>query len=179
MRTVFRIIFFLFFVWAGWASLSTGGLYELQQFNPDYVHPNKNVAYLISKISWDESSQYWDNYHVKHCSAHMPDWAKAKRCVEARIACDRLSPVVDNSVSFRIQRDIFSVAFSSCWKDTRPNIGPMALLRQSRALWRLGILSGLVWLTGGFDAEGQEQEEWIADNRDWGESLEVWMHEGI
>lgn len=73
---------------------STGSLHELRQFNLDYVHPDRNVAYLISKINLRESNGFWDDYHVKQCSAHMPHWVIEKRCVEVRIAFDFLSTVV-------------------------------------------------------------------------------------
>jgi len=179
VRGFFGFIFVLFLIWAGWASFSTGGLYELKQFNPDYAHPNRNTAYLISKINFHESNGYWDNYHVEQCSFQMPDWAKAKKCVEARIACDRKSPKVDNSFgSKKIKRDIFSDAFKSCWGNTRPSLGPMAWLRGSRASWRLGIVGGVAWLAGGFDADSREFDEWVAKNKGWTESIEAWLQEG-
>ena len=179
MRGFFGFIFLLFLIWAGWASFSTGGLYELKQFNPAYAHPNKSAAYLISKINNHESNGFWNTHHVKQCSFNLPDWAKAERCVKDRIACDRLSPIVDESFGpNKIQRDIFSDTFNSCWEDKRPSLGLVGWLRASRALWRLGILSGAGWLTGGFDAKGQEYEEWLAKNKGWLKSLDAWVQEG-
>ncbi|NQV20114.1 MAG: hypothetical protein HQ511_01720 [Rhodospirillales bacterium] len=179
MRAFLGFIFLLFLVWVSWASFSTGGLYELKQFNPDYAHPNKSAAYLISKINDHESNGFWDDYHVKNCSFHMPNWARAEKCVRGRLFCDQLSPVVDKTYGpNKIRRDIFSDEFTSCWIKKRPSLGPMGWLHGSREMWRLGVLSGAVWLTGGFNAKGQKYEEWLVRNKGWTELLDAWLQEG-
>jgi hypothetical protein len=178
VRGFLVFIFFLFLVWAGWVSLSTGGLYELRQFNPDYAHPNRNAAYLISKVNYSEDNGMWDFYHVEQCSQHMPNWEKAKRCVEARVSCELKSPKTKDAVGFKDERDIFSEIFASCLKNKKPSLGPMELLRLSRTLWRGGVFFGSIWLTGGFSLKGKEDEVWRAKNDGWVKPLRAWFKEG-
>ena len=53
-----RYVIFIFLIWALWASLSTGGLYELKQINPKFPHPNKSVPYLLSELDYSASSGF-------------------------------------------------------------------------------------------------------------------------
>jgi hypothetical protein len=174
MRYVTLIIIFLF--WALWASFSTGGLYELKQINPEYAHPNKSVPYLLSKLSYSKSNGFWDSYHVEGCSWYMPNWAKAEQCVRVRISCESKSPKKKDS--FGEHADIFSKEFRSCWTDNRPFMGPVEWMRTSRTFLRIGVISGSLWLTGGWDKKGEEASKWEAKNIFWAKPLMAWAEKG-
>ena len=60
-----------------WVSLSTGGLYEFKQINPDYAHPDRSAAYLVGRYYLSGGDRYIDKLHVERCSLYMPNWAKA------------------------------------------------------------------------------------------------------
>jgi hypothetical protein len=166
------LIFLAFLVWVLWASFSSGGLYELKQINPEYPHPNKNVAYLVSKLQYSASG-YWDNVHVENCSLHMPNWEKAERCVRARISCELGAPKGEGLDGK--SADIFSNKFRACWDDRRPSLGPMEWVRFSRGALRSGIIIGGMWLTEGLGGEG---ESWDEENRWWAEPLLGWFEKG-
>ncbi len=166
----------IFLVWAGWASFSSGGLYELKQMNPEYPHPKKSLPYLLSKLGYGESNGFWDSYHVENCSFYMPNWNKAERCVRRRISCEFDAPKEKYSSGARA--DIFSEEFRSCWKDNRPFRGPVWWLRASRSLWRGGILAASMWLTGGWDAKGDAALKWDDDNKGWVKPVFAWVEQG-
>ena len=175
MRYVLLIIFL---IWVLWASLSDGGLYKLQQINPEYAHPNKSVSYLLSKLSYSESSGYWDNYHVDQCSLYMPNWTKTEKCIRERISCEYISPQEKDLFGDGEHGDIFSEEFRSCWSDNRPFLGPAEWLRISRALLRLGVVVGGFWLSGGWNKKGEESEKWEKENKGWAKPLLAWAEKG-
>ena len=172
------IILIIFLIWVLWASFSTGGLYELKQINPEYAHPNKGVPYLLSKLNYSNSSGFWDSYHVEQCSLYMPNWTKAERCVRERISCEYTAPKVKNAFGNGEHSDIFSEEFRSCWADKRPFIGPVEWMRASRSLFRIGIVAGSMWLTGGWDKKGDEASRWMEENNGWAKPLMAWMENG-
>lgn len=163
----------VFLIWALWASLSTGGLYELKQINPGYAHPNKSVPYLVSKLNYSASSGFWDSYHVEQCWGYMPNWAKAETCVRERISCESVSPPMKDSP--RLKRDVFSKEFESCWDQHRPFLGPSEWLRFSRFIWRAGIALGPMWLTGASTGG----DNWHARHGWWAEPMIAWTEEGV
>lgn len=176
MRYIFLIIVL---VWALWASFSTGGLYELKQINPQYAHPNKSVANLLSKLSYSKMNGYWDNYHVEQCSLYMPNWSKAETCVRERISCEYEAPQEKDLFGDGEHGDVFSEEFRSCWLDNRPFVGPVEWLRASRVLLRAGVVAGGVWLTGGWDKKGEEASQWEDENESWAKPFMAWADKGL
>lgn len=167
------VLLIVFLIWALWASLSTGGLYELKQINPGYAHPNKSVPYLVSKLNYSTSNGFWDSYHVKQCQMYMPSWAKAEGCVQERILCESVSP---QEKDFPLRgRDVFSKEFESCWDEHRPFIGPSEWLRGSRLIWRFGIGMGAMWLTGASTGG----DKWEAKHGWWAKPMMAWAEEGV
>lgn len=166
---VFAIGVFLelaFLIWVLWASVSTGGLYELKQINPKYAHPNKSVAYLVSKLDHSKSSWWLDPWHVEECSLYMPNWAKTENCVRERIHCEHMAPRVKNWTGIlATPGDTFSDEFRSCWSDNHPFFGPAEWLRASRVMFRIGVTSGVMWVTG-------------SDNKGWRRAFEEWLEKG-
>ena len=71
-----RYIIITITAYALWASLSTGGLYEFKQINPDYAHPDRIAAYLVDKYYLSGGYRYIDRLHVKRCSFYMPTPSK-------------------------------------------------------------------------------------------------------
>jgi hypothetical protein len=161
-----------------WASFSSGGLHELRQINPQYAHPNKSVAYLLSKLHYSPSNGYWDSYHVGQCSLYMPNWTKAERCVRARIMCESKLPQQKDTFGNGEHGDVFADAFRKCWLDTRPFMGPAEWLRASRGLWRVGVFLGAVWITGGGGRQVEDASKWGNKNLRWLTLLEEWVQEG-
>jgi len=172
------VILLIFIVWALWASISTGGLYELKQINPEYAHPNKSVPYLISKLNYSESNGFWDNYHVEQCSLYMPDWTKAEICVKERLSCEYLSPQEPDLFGKGKHGDIFSEQFRSCWSENRPPTWPTEWMRASRSLWRIGVVAIGMWITGGWDIKGEEATKWEEKNKGWAKPLMAWVKQG-
>jgi hypothetical protein len=175
MKAALWVAIGVILVWTPWASCSDGGLHQLKQINPNYDHPNKSVAFLLSISEYSADS--WDWYHVELCSISMPNWEKAERCVRARQACEVFAPFKTDL--FGTKRDINSDKFYSCFQERRPFIGPMELLHGSRILWRAGVALVATLVTGGFDAtKGSGTTEWEEENRWWSEPLSNWMEEG-
>ena len=165
--------------WVLWASFSHGGLYQLKQINPEYPHPNNNVAYLTSKLEmdWSKPNSYWDKYHVEQCFPFMPNWAKAADCVKAGIYCQNTvaqdKDVSGNEVDFEM---FSSEEFRSCWKNEIPMFGPIEWFRLSRGLWRGVISMGAIWLAGGFETSTVEEiSSWEKENKRWMELMTTWV----
>jgi hypothetical protein len=170
-------ILIIFLIWVLWASLSTGGLYELKQINPQYPHPNKSVPYLLSKLSYSQATGFWDHYHVEQCSLYMPDWTKAEECVRARIACESKLPQ-KKRFGNETYGDVFSEEFRLCWSDNRPFMGPAEWLRTSRMFWRVGVVTASSWVMGGWDKKGDEALKWEQKNKGWIKPLMAWAEKG-
>jgi hypothetical protein len=183
------VILIIFLIWALWASYSTGALYELKQINPQYVHPNKSAAYLLSKLKSSESSGSMADLnvrsHLQTCSMYMPNWKKAESCVRVRISCEDKSPREKDPFRDEEYGDISSKDFWSCWSDNRPFIGLVVWLRGSRQLWRIGngmgsllVAAGLTgyWNTGKC-CEGYLNME--KENIWWTKPAEEWVNEWI
>lgn len=171
-------IVLLIVIWVVWASISTGGLYELKQLNPDYVQSNRSIAYLVSKWNYSQANGHWDRYHVEQCSYYMPNWVKAEACVKARIACEYKSPREKDE--FGEKANIFSKEFKSCISEEHPFFGPNEWLNASRALWRVVIVAGVVWIGGGFNKDNKDEKavRWEKNNKWWAEPLLAWGEEG-
>lgn len=174
MRFV-RLFSYIFILWALWASFSIGGLYKLDQINPDYQVEDKHLANLVAKRTFSENNGFWDRYFVESCSLYMPNWEKSDECVKAKIYCESLAP--RKASSSKNEADIFSSEFSSCFRDNRPSLGPIEWLHASRLIWRGAIYFGIIWLRGGFSSQG-DTEEWHKDNRWWFTPLGKWMEKG-
>ena len=156
------LLFILFCSWLGWASCSTGGLHELKHLNPDYAHPNRHVAYLVSKINWSESSGFWDSFHVESCSAYMSNWEKAERCVRARLSCELTAPTETDA--FGTRPDVSSAVFRECWQSRRPPQGPVEWIRLSRGLFRGASVYLILRLMGAdSDPDWDERNAWLAN----------------
>lgn len=159
-------------VWALWASISTGGFHQLKQINPQYAHPDRNIANLLSKL---EAERIIDRRHVEWCSLYMPNWPKANRCVKERIRCE-LEVVLPQSRTreYFMFADTLNPEYQACWEERQPWVGPMEWLRVSRSLWRGGIAWGFVWVATEWH-NTQNEEEWNPNFRAWGNALLSWM----
>ncbi len=178
MRYLYLVIAVIV-VWIIWASTSTGGLYELKQFNREYAHPNRSVAFLLTKRSFSESNGHWDNVHVDSCSLYMPNWKKAEKCVDRRISCESSAPQIKNLYDNGYHADIFSNEYRDCWSENRPFMGIAEWMRASRGLLRSSIALFGVWITGGMDTTGGDVSEWEDDNKWWTTPVLEWSDRGI
>lgn len=174
-----RYLIVTFLVWMLWASFSTGGLSELKQINPEYAHPNKSVAFLMSKLKYSESNGYWDNYHVEQCSLYMPDWLKSEQCVRERISCEDKLPQENDLFGNGTHGDVFSDEFRMCWLEARPFFGPIQWLRGSRVFMRFGVASGFAWLAGGFSKKGDDYDDWENKHKGWLKPLMRWAEDAV
>lgn len=167
----------IFLIWLLWASFSEGGLYKLQQMNPEASH-KRSVEFLLSKLHGSESNRFWDSHHVKQCFDYMPNWSKAELCVRTRIYCESKAPQKLSEYSVESFPDIFSDEFKSCERENRPFLGPMEWLHGSRFLYRNLVMLGVIWISGGFNLKGQEAISYDYDNRYWLNSLMKWVSKG-
>ncbi|UTW04519.1 hypothetical protein KDX31_05800 [Amphritea atlantica] len=160
----------LVIVWVIWASFSTGGFHELKQINPEYAHPDRNIANLLSKL---EGERMIDSRHVEWCAFYMPNWPKANRCVKERIRCEfEVVLPHDRTREYFMFSDTLNPEYQACWEERKPWLGPMEWLRVSRALWRGGIGLGFLWIVDKLYGEGEE--EWSPTARSWAEAILAW-----
>jgi hypothetical protein len=146
-----------------WATFSTGGLYELKQINPGYPHPNKNVAFLIEKLN---NFSTFDSFHVEQCWPYMPDWLKAKECVEVMLFCQSISPK-DKEHNW----SDFSDEFGTCFKDKRPTVGFSEIMRVGRNAFRAYVVYKILRFTKEESLSNSESKKW------WKKPLGDWYEQ--
>jgi len=173
MKIAFVIVIFL--TWLVWASFSTGGLYQLQQMNPEYQYPHKSINALLSKLEYSEYNGLLDKYHVELCFIYMPNWEKTESCYDRRKLCQILSDKVKNPFGPGKHGDVFSDKFESCYERGKPFMGPAEWLRTSRIWWRLTIFKIRIWFAGGIEEILQNEEQ------NWRMFIfwRQWMEKGI
>lgn len=177
MNGFIGFVIILIIGWILWASLSTSGLYELNQINPEYVSSDRSLAYLVSKWNYSLRNGFWDHYHVENCSLYMPDWINAEACVNARIFCESKAPLKTDASG--THADIFSKEFKSCFSEKRPTFGIIEWIRLSRSIYRIAIVSSAYWITGGFKNidDSHKTDEWEKNNNWWAKPLLEWEKE--
>lgn len=166
-------------VWLLWASCSTGGLYQLKQMNPAFVHPNKYVALLLPVLNpLPKEHEFWDRQHIESCAVYMPDWDIAYTCYVQRKWCEGEAPWKDSPLSGR-HPDIRSKEFHACWVSHQPALGLREWLRFSRLAFRAALGIVPMWAGGGtgkMDAE--HGAHWEGRNRWWTEPVTRWIEQG-
>lgn len=148
-----------------WATFSTGGLYELEQINPAYPHPNKDVAFLIEKLNHIGT---FDRFHVEQCWPYMPDWSKAKECVDVRFFCQSISPK-DKEDDWA---DVSSDEFDICFKEKRPTVGFSEIMRVGRNFFRVYVVYKILRFTKEESLSNSESKKW------WKKHLKAWYEQG-
>ena len=159
------LVLIILIPWMIWASFSTGGFYQLEQINPEYPHPNKNVAFLMAKLNGSPV----DEFHVKQCAPYMPNWDKAKECVSTRLHCQSMLPPPTNSYGWP---NFNSKQYEKCFEDNKPPVGFYEIMHFSRGAFRALVVYGILKLMNEDSLSNFESKKW------WKKPLQGWFERG-
>jgi hypothetical protein len=142
-----------------WAVTFDGGLHELKQLNPKFVHSDTNVAYLVTELHSTAMSkgELPSSMRIEDCALYMPNWDAAKRCVIGRGYCERQKPEGEDIVNYVVSDD----RFRQCFNKRKPFQGPLEFFRALRPLIRI-LVGWPISLV----------------NSDWHNGLNQWVNAG-
>lgn len=120
--------------WLVWSLTFDGGLHELKSINPNFVHPNKSVAFLLENLHSSEPSNgyLYRSMRVDDCALYMPNWEAAEICVNAKDYCERRMPKGGDIIDY-----IYKAEYRTCYKERKPTDGVIEMLRAIKPLVRL------------------------------------------